>query len=310
MATIHFIWNGKDEPKSETTTSYYKGSTSGFFDPAGYKESWTGSNLTYNQSSAYPTGGVLQSWSYQQKGTTFSFSLTDLNFRIAPGTTYNGLISGMVAGRDDWYGDEHNNYFYWSTGGDTYHGGAGIDTVDSLGFSKGLLLGSKPVIVRHGQTVEVASLGGNITLDSVERLRFKDVSVALDLDGNAGMAARIIGATYGRDTLKSKDLMGVAIGLLDSGTSPLDLMAAALRARLGEHYSNARLVKQIYLNVTNKSPSAEEAAPYEALLNDGHVSGPELALAAALSDVNAAANINLTGLFESGLDYTPWHGGA
>lgn len=309
MATIHFIWNGKDETKPETTTSYYKGATSGFFDPVGYKESWTGSNLTYNQSSAHPTGGVLQSWSYQQKGTTFSFSLTDLNFRITPGTTYNGLISGMVAGSDDWYGDEHDNYFYWSAGGDTYHGGAGIDTIDSLGFSKGLLLGSKPVLVRHGETIDLASFAGNITLDSVERLRFKDMSVALDLDGNAGMAARIIGATYGRNTLKAKDLMGVAIGLLDSGTSPLDLMTAALHAKLGEHYSNARLVSQVYLNVTNKSPSAQEAAPYEAILNDGHVSGPELALAAALSDVNAA-NINLTGLFESGLDYTPWHGGA
>jgi hypothetical protein len=212
MATIHFIWNGKDEQNAETTSSYFKGAMSGFFDPAGYKESWTGLNLTYSQNSAYPTGGTLQSWSFQQKGTTFAFSFTDMNFRIAPGTSYNGLISGMVAGRDEWYGDGGSNFFYWSTGGDTYHGGAGIDTIDSLGFSKGLLLGSKPVLARHGQTIDIESLAGSVTLDSVERLRFKDVSVALDLDGNAGTAARIAGAVYGRDILKAKELMGVPLG--------------------------------------------------------------------------------------------------
>jgi hypothetical protein len=91
--------------------------------------------------------------------------------------------------------------------------------------------------------------------------------------------------------------------------TPIELMTAALHAKLGEHYTNAKLVNQVYLNVTNKVPTAQDAAPYEAILSDGLVSGPELALAAALSDVNAA-NINLTGLSESGLDYVPWHGGA
>jgi hypothetical protein len=309
MATINFIWNGKDEHTSETTSSYNRGTTSGFFDPDGYKESWTGTNLTYSSNSAYPTGGTLHSWSYQQKGTTFAFSFTDLNYKIAPGTSYNGLMSGLVAGRDDWHGDGGNNFFYWSAGGDTYHGGAGIDTLDSLGFSKGLVLGSNHSFTRKGETIFVPAMGSSVavTLDSVERLRFKDVSVALDLDGHAGAAARIVGAVYGRDTLKAKELMGVAIGLLDSGMTPLQLMTVALRVKLGEHYTNAKLVSHVYFNVTNKSPSAQEAAPYEAMLMAGQVTGPELAWAAASSDLHAS-NINLTGLAESGLDYVPWHG--
>jgi serralysin len=308
MATIHFIWNGKDEHMAETTSSYSRNATTGFFDPAGYKESWTGSNLSYNQNSAYPTGGTLHSWSFQQKNTTFAFSFTDLNYKIPAGTSYNGLISGMVAGRDEWHGDGGHNFFYWSAGGDMYHGGAGIDTLDSLGFSKGLVLGSKPSFARHGHAITVAAIGDlDVTLDSVERLRFKEVSVALDLDGNAGAAARIAGAVYGRDILKAKELMGVAIGLLDSGMTPVELMAVALRAKLGDNYTNAKLVNLVYRNVTNTAPTAQDAAPYESMLNDGRTTGPELAWAAAASDINADS-IDLTGLSASGLDYVPWHG--
>lgn len=309
MANIKFIWNGKDEQTPETTSSYFRGATSGFFDPAGYKESWTGSNLTYSQNSAYPTGGILHSWSFEQRGTTFSFSFTDLNYRIPAGASYKGLISGMVAGRDEWHGDDRDNFFYWSSGGDSYHGGAGIDTLDSLGFSKSFVLGSEPRITRSGDTIAVGSPGSSVavTLDSVERLRFKDVSVALDLDGNAGVAARIAGAVFGLDGTTDKELMGVAIALLDSGMTPMELMSLALRAKLGDGYTNAKLVNLVYRNVTNTAPTVQEAAPYEAILNDGHISGPELAWTAAASDTNAI-NIDLAGLSASGVDYIPWHG--
>jgi hypothetical protein len=215
----------------------------------------------------------------------------------------------MVAGRDEWHGDDRENFFYWSSGGDTYHGGAGIDTLDSLGFSKGLVLGSEPRITRSGDTIVVGSPGSSVavTLDSVERLRFKDVSVALDLDGNAGAAARIAGAVFGRDGARGKELMGLAIALLDSGVTPMELMSLALRAKLGEDYTNASLVSLVYRNVTNAAPTAQEAAPYEAMLNKGHISGPELAWTAAASDINAI-NIDLAGLAASGVDYIPAHG--
>ena len=38
----------------------------------------------------------------------------------------------MIKGKDDWYGNDLNNFFYISVGGDTYHGGGGIDTINAV----------------------------------------------------------------------------------------------------------------------------------------------------------------------------------
>ncbi|NRF69414.1 hypothetical protein HLB44_20650 [Aquincola sp. S2] len=310
MATINFIWNGKDDVVPENTTSYHLGATSGHMSPPGYTETWTGVNLRYSPGTGYgyPTGGAIHSWSLKQTGTTFSFSMTGLNHKVTSGTSYETLISDLMAGRDDWHGNAGNNYFYWSAGGDTYHGGVGIDTLDSLGFSKALIIGNKPNFTRSGEVIALTATGDlDVTLNSVERLRFKEVSVALDLNGNAGAAARIVGAVFGRDQIKSKDLVGIAIGLLDSGMAPLELTRIALDVKLGDNYTHAALVNLVYKNVTNTAPSALDMQLYGSMLDKGQFTGAELTWAAAASTTNAAT-IDLTGLSTTGLDYLPWLG--
>ena len=229
MATINFFWNGKDKQTLGTTISQYRSPVSGFFDTTSYKESWTGSALGYASNASHPTSGTLQSWSFQDKDSDFSFVVTDLNLKLAPNSTYRTLVTGLFAGRDQWHGNGEDNFFYWSVGGDTYHGGAGVDTLDAFTATKAQVLGERPTFLRKGAAIEVTATGNlDVTLDSVERLRFSDISVAVDLDGHAGTAARIAGAVFGRDALKAKDLIGVAIGLLDSGVTPLALTEAAL----------------------------------------------------------------------------------
>jgi hypothetical protein len=308
MATINFHWNGNDKQTFGTTISQYRSAVSGFFDTVTYKESWTGSSLGYASSASRPTSGTLQSWSFRDKDSDFSFTVTDLNLKLAPNSTYRSVVTSLFAGRDHWHGNGENNFFYWTVGGDTYHGGTGVDTLDAFTATKAQVLGEGPTFLRKGGSIQVTATGNlDVTLDSVERLRFSDISVALDLDGHAGTAARIAGAVFGRDGARGKELMDLAIALLDSGVTPIELMSLALRAKLGEDYTNASLVSLVYRNVTNAAPTAQEAAPYEAMLNDGHISGPELAWTAAASDINAI-NIDLAGLAASGVDYIPWHG--
>jgi hypothetical protein len=311
MATISFLWNGIDQPSLPTaTTNFHRGSTSGYHRPQGYNESWTGSSLTYDAllRHPYPIGGTIQSWSFKQTNGDFAFSVTGLGIKATPATNYVNFLGTMAAGRDDWHGDAKNNFFPWSVGGDTYHGGAGIDTVIGAGMTKAMLLGTSPTFTKKGEFVYVSSVGNtSIQLDSIERLQFTDVSVALDLNGNAGAAARIIGAVFGPALVKSKELAGVAIDLLDSGWSPLQLTQLALDVMLGEQYTSSDLVKLVYRNITKKSPSGFEAQLYESMLHEGRFTGAELTWAAAGSDLNAA-NIDLTGLSATGLDYLSWQG--
>ena len=308
MATINFIWNGKDTFSAMPGALTSGSATRGSFDPGPYRETWTGTNLTYGAGSSHPTGGTLQSWTFYMKGPTFAFSVDGLAYTIPAGSSYSNLVAGLFSGQDDWHGTAGDNFFYWSVGNDTYHGGAGIDTIDSLGYSKSLLVGSRPNFTRVGGMIKVEAVGDlDIMLDSVERLRFGDVNVALDLDGHAGAAARIAGAVFGRDLLNDKELMGVAIGLLDKGLTPLELTGAALRTNLGSNYTNAQLVDLVYRNVVHSAPSAQEAQAYQSMLDKGEVTGPELTWMAAESALNASS-IDLTGLSKSGLDYIPWEG--
>lgn len=308
MATINFHWNGNDKQTFGTTISQYRSAVTGFFDTVTYKESWTGSSLGYASSASHPTSGTLQSWSFRDKDSDFSFTVTDLNLKLAPNSTYRSVVTSLFAGRDHWHGNGENNFFYWSVGGDTYHGGAGVDTLDAFTATKAQVLGEGPTFLRKGGSIQVTATGNlDVTLDSVERLRFSDISVALDLDGHAGTAARIAGAVFGRDALKAKGLIGVAIGLLDSGMTPLALTEAALRAKLGGDYTNAELIHLLYRNLTNTSPTALDAQLYRSMLEDGVFSSAELAWAAADTPLNAA-NIDLAGLAQTGLDYIPWQG--
>jgi hypothetical protein len=308
MATINFLWNGKDKQTLGATTSQYRSSASGFLDTTTYKESWTGSALGYASNASHPTSGTLQSWSFQDKDSDFSFAVTDLNLELAPNSTYRTLVTSLFAGRDQWHGNGEDNFFYWSVGGDTYHGGAGVDTLDAFTANKAQVLGERPTFLREGAAIEVTATGNlDVTLDSVERLRFSDISVALDLDGHAGTAARIAGAVFGRDALKAKDLIGVAIGLLDSGMTPLALTEAALRAKFGGDYTHAELVNVLYRNLTNTSPTPLDAQLYRSMLDDGVLTSAELAWAAADTPLNAT-NIDLAGLTQGGLDYVPWQG--
>jgi len=72
---------------------------------------------------------------------------------------------------------------------------------------------------------------------------------AFDLDGDAGIVARTLGAIFGKDAVNRKDFVGIGLNLLDSGTSHSDLIELALNARPEDGFTNAAEIELLYQNL-------------------------------------------------------------
>ncbi len=195
-------------------------------------------------------------------------------------------------------------------GNDTLNGGAGNDTMDGgagtdvAAFS---VARASYVITRAGATITVQDNSGNDgtdTLTNVERLKFSDFCVALDVSGYAGTTAKILGAVFGKAAVANKEYAGIGLQLLDGGMSYLDLMQLALNAKLGAGASNTAVVNLLYTNVVGSPPPADQLAFYQGLLDSGAYTRASLGVLAADTVLNTA-NVNLVGLAASGLEYLP-----
>lgn len=142
------------------------------------------------------------------------------------------------------------------------------------------------------------------TLTNVERVHFADGQWALDLDGHAGLTAKVLGAVFGPSAVSNKEYVGVGLGLLDGNMSYADLVQLALSAKLGANASNAAVVHLLYTNVAGaNSPSAVSDEAYFVGLLDSHaLTVAELGVLAANTDLNQA-HVDLVGLAATGLAF-------
>ena len=198
-----------------------------------------------------------------------------------------------------WLGTPSNDTLQGGFGNDSIDGGGGVDTVRYQGVR-----GDYAITVGDMTTVQdrrsTAQNDGRDTLTNVERLHFSDVRLALDLDGHAGQAAKLLGAVWGRDAVQNKEWVGIALSLLDQGVDYEALAGAAL-AVTGKT-ANADVVSLLWTQLLGYTPTAVEMAPITALLEAGGMSQRELALLVAESDLNAQ-NIGLVGLGFTGIEY-------
>jgi len=196
-------------------------------------------------------------------------------------------------------GNAGNNLLAGGAGNDQIDGGAGIDVAVYAGQH------SQYVLSSGASGFQVDGSGpqeGIDTLQNVERLRFTDGNVAIDLAGNAGTVAKILGAVFGRAELSNATYVGIGLQYADGGMSYEALMQLALDVRLGGGASHASVVQLLYTNVIGVAPDAGTAAHYTGLLDNGTFTSASLAVMAADTSFNAA-NINLTGLTQIGLEY-------
>jgi hypothetical protein len=243
----------------------------------------------------------------QQSGATVdmrpgAFSSIGRNFTVAASNNlsidFTTVIEKFVGTgfADHVTGNDANNAFQLGNGVNTADGGAGIDTALYTGTRKGFSVTS------NGGTLQVSAGSIADTLTNVERVEFADRKLALDIPGNAGIVAKLIGAVFGPNVLTDHpDYVAIGLSLLDSGTSYLSAAQFALNARVGAA-SNAAVVDLLYTNVVGSGPSDAQVASFVASLDNGSQTQAQIAVFAAETDVNAA-HIDLVGLAQDGLQY-------
>ncbi|WP_374583624.1 DUF4214 domain-containing protein [Pseudoduganella sp.] len=237
-------------------------------------------------------------WSYigAQAGQISAAGQITINF----GSVFEAAIGG--SGNDRLTGNDADNSLTGGAGNDTLSGGAGRDTA--------LYSGKRAdyVVARSGAsaTVTAGSSGeGKDSLEGVERLRFADGALALDVDGAIGQVFRLYQAAFDR----KPDLEGLGywIHAVDGGTT-LQQVAAAFtgstefKGLYGAAPSNETFLTALYHNVLHRPYDQDGYNFWLGALQAGF-SREHVLLEFADSKENVA---NVATLIANGIDYLPF----
>lgn len=169
------------------------------------------------------------------------------HFRFSDGTVSLSALFGTTIG-----GTSGRDLLVATDGNNAIDGGAGIDTVQ-FGSVR-----SNFTVTRNGSSTTVTDnvgAGGTDTLQNIERLKFGDVSLALDIDGNGGVAYRLYQAAFDR----VPDLAGVGywMGRLDDGAGLVDIAGGFMGspefiAMYGANPTTTQFVSKLYENILNR----------------------------------------------------------
>ena len=224
------------------------------------------------------------------------------------GTTIENLKSG--SGNDFLVGNAADNQIEGGAGNDTIDGGAGGDIAVFTGPRSGYTI----TVGTNTQVVDKSGLEGTDTLTAVERLRFSDTSVAIDLapSGNAAKTAQFLGL-LGPAFLSQKAVVGTVLGIFDQ--TGIDLAAAfnlvlgnGLVSQLAGGASDVALIKLIHRNLVGSEATDAVAATLAGqLLKDsgGTYSRVDLLNLGAGVDANLqrVGLVGNSGLMATGLEY-------
>lgn len=181
-------------------------------------------------------------------------------------------------------------------------GGSGVDAVQFAGQRASYVISS----------ASISGPDGSHPLQSIERVRFSDANIALDLGSSqaAGQTVLLLGVVLpGQLALDASKqaLLGSVIGLFDAGYSMRELSGAVLRLPVWADLTgrvlptNADIANYLLFNVNGVAPDAATRAAATQALDTEPFQGDWLATLA----LSAASqqHIGLVGLAQSGLTY-------
>ena len=149
-----------------------------------------------------------------------------------------------------------------------------------------------------------------ITTKDVERVVFTDKGLALDVNGPAGEFYALLSAALGQSDVNA-GLMGVGLALQDTGLTDVQLAELLLSSSVYKAdalgTSNETFVKHIYTNITGQTISLADLTLFTGWLDRNEYTQAQLLEAASnLAVFRDATHINLVGLADTGIEYTPF----
>lgn len=194
-----------------------------------------------------------------------------------------------------------NQTFTSTAANDTFNGAAGLDTVifsgnrADYGVSKTL------------DGWRVSSLADGVdSLANIERLKFADSNLALDISGTGGQAYRIYQAAFNR----TPDLAGLGfwISRMDAGASLRSVAegfvnSAEFKTLYGSNPTNADIISRFYGNVLHRAPDSGGYNFWLDILNSKRDTVAGVLASFSESPENQAAVLGVIG---NGLVYTPF----
>ena len=221
------------------------------------------------------------------------------NLAIAWGAVFENAVDGV--GDDALIGNGASNALIGLGGNDSIDGGTGIDTAvyNSVRIAC--------AVARTGAGWEVSSaVDGTDNLIGIERLKFLDATIALDIDGTAGQAYRVYQAAFDR----TPDLGGLGfwIHAMDNGASLRQVAegfvsSAEFKAVYGTNPTSAQIVDKMYNNVLHRAGEPAGVAFWVGVL-DSH-NGTVADVLAGFSD-SPENQVGLLGVIGSGFAFSPY----
>lgn len=220
-------------------------------------------------------------------------------------------------GRDELADGAGNTSLLGLSGNDVIFGGGGDDALDGgTDTDSAVFAGSiKNYVITKTSTgwrvSDSTGVEGNDILSNVERLRFSDAEVALDLGATqaAGQAALLVGAVLGANAVATKkELLGAVIDLFDQGFTLQQLSGAVMRLPIWgllandgrPSATNTQIAKYLLTTIYATSPDESTLAAATVALSQGPEGNFLWNLAESVANQE---HIGLTGLLTTGIEF-------
>jgi len=299
IAALQYIYGPSKTERIGDDTYVINPDTSNFI--------WDGGGLDTIDASSLKQGVTLHlSAGYHDfvNGSASNLITSSGQITVNFGTVIENVIGSEYA--DKLFGNDEHNIITLNGGDDYVDGGLGIDRI----IVKLAKSDFKLSAAEDGKTLEfnLDTLSNpffynKVEIVNVERVSLTNANLAIDIDGNAGITAKILGAFLGASGIQRADLVGVGLDLLDSGTTYEGFLQAALDAVFGPSPSGATLVNHFYGTLTGQSAPQSLIDQYGSLIDNGSLSPVSLAMQVAENELNLQ-NIDLVGLATTGIEYT------
>jgi len=148
--------------------------------------------------------------------------------------------------------------------------------------------------------------GTSHTLDSIERVKFSDSALAVDIEGNGGQVYRLYQAVFGRTP--DKQGLGFWMNAMDKGTSLVDVADEFAKSNefqtiYGSAPSSEAVVTRLYENVLHRQP---DQSGFD-FWNNHLKANPSLIEAIVVEFSESLENqVQVATIIGNGFEYQPW----